>query len=161
MESIVTNSSLMFHKAILCVVTALLISCWADARAQDSDQGRVTIDVQDTFSGNLERSQVAWACTRVANASIFAHENNIAGHIANEAAKFRSQGASEDSLFNNFIETFQLNPRDSFLFPALIFSQTNIMYLEEKSPYRSELKPIYTAYLAAECARVAKFSRDH
>jgi len=89
---------------------------------------------------------------------MFAHENNILPRIVNEAAKFKELGSSEDSLFNRMVEVFDLDPEKDFLFTALFSSQANIAYLEEQKPYKKELRPFYTAYLAATCARVSKIS---
>ncbi|MGY0635262.1 hypothetical protein [Luteimonas sp. A478] len=154
-----TKSHSNNYGAVCCtILTALIFSFSAGVIAQDSAPGQIRIDIRDTLSGNSERSQVAWACTNIANAAVYAHERNMLSSVTNEAAKAKALGASDDKFFNNFVQEFRLNAQDDFLAPALIFSQTNIMWLEQQTPYRKEFEPVYTAYLAAECARVARFS---
>lgn len=145
--------------SVLIILTALGISS-PKGFAQEGTTGQVNIDIPDTLTGSLERSQVAWACTQIANAAVHAHGLGKLSSVANEAAKVKFHGSSDDAFFNDFIKEFRLNPHGDLLFPGLLFSQTNIMWLEQKAPYRKEFEPVYTAYLAAECSRVAKFTPD-
>lgn len=130
------------------------------ALAQEKPVGRVEINLADTLVGVSERSRIAWKCSQVANAAVYAHSRGKLSSVINEAAKSKKLGSSNDPFFNSFVQNYRLDASDDFLFSSLFLSQLNIAWLEERGPYKSEAEPIYTAYLAASCARAAKLVPD-
>lgn len=145
-------------KYILAAFFSLLFT---EAFAQSLPTGQVSIDLPKVMSGVSERSLVSWKCTQLANAAVYAYVNGQLSSAMNEAAKTKKLGSSDSQFFNNLIKLFHLDPKDDLLFSALFLSQLDIAWLEEQAPYKSELKPIYTAYLAASCARVAKIDPNN
>jgi len=141
--------------AKLIALTFALISC-TNAFAQSRSEAQLKIDSKDIMTGVEDRSLVSGACARAANASVYAHSQGMLSNVLNESAKVRKLGASNDPFFNKLVNDYRLEPNEDFLFSALLVSQLTIMWLEEKSPYVAALEPIYTAYVAASCARVTK-----
>ena len=140
----------------------LILACLicTPAIAQENPKGRVRIDLADPLTGVPERSKIAWKCSQIANAAVYAHARGKLSSVVNEAARAKKLGSSSDPFFNSFVKDYNLDTNDDFLFSSLFFSQLNIAWLEEKGPYKNEFEPIYTAYLAASCARAAKLSSD-
>lgn len=139
-----------------CVFALLSFVVSTEALAEDLSSERVEIEIVDVMSGVSERSVIALKCTRVASAAVFLHSQGQLSSVMNQVARIKEVGSSDDAFTNSFIEQNRLDPNDEFLFPALFLAQMNITWLETKGTYRSEMEPIYTAYLAASCARVAK-----
>src|SRR5699024_1754761 len=136
--------------------TALLMLGWNVSAA---DPGTLKIEPRHVMSGNFDRSVIAWSCTQLAMASVFAHEHGYLSTAIEELARTMQTGAEPNRTFKNFLETFNLRTDQDFLFNALFQAQINLEYLDkEKGPYREALKPIYTAYLSASCAQVARLS---
>lgn len=137
-------------------LAALLMVGW---NATAAEPGSLKIEPRHVMSGNFDRSVIAWSCTQVAMAAVFAHEHRYLSTAIEVLARTRQTGAEPDRTFKNFLETFNLRSDQDFLFNALFQAQLNLEYLDkDKGPYRDVLKPVYTAYLSASCAQVASLS---
>jgi hypothetical protein len=132
-----------------------LLAC-TETFAQNTSKRKVTIDLAETASGVEERSTVAMKCTRIASAAVYAHARGKLMSVMNEAAKVKNVGSSDDPFFKTVIDIFKIDAEDDALFPGLMLAQLDIMWLEERSRYKAEAEPVFTAYAAASCARVAK-----
>lgn len=139
------------------VFAVLILLACTGASAQNVSKGRVRIDLAAAGPGVEARSAVALKCTRIASAAVYAHARGKLNGAMNEAAKVKSTGASEDAFFKSVTDMFHIDANDDALLPGLFLAKLDIMWLEERQPYKAEFEPIYTAYAAASCARVASF----
>jgi len=110
------------------------------------------------MAGVQNRSIISASCTKVADAAVNAHAAGKLLSVIEQAAKANQTGSSDDPYFNDLVRRYSFDPKDDFLSSALIFSQLNIMWLEQKQPYQSGLESLYKTYVAASCAQVAKIN---